>query len=400
MKILFYLIKDRLSPRGGPLGVGYYYEKEQQKRNLSIIDFLESDSTYENIHLAGRLLTQHFPAWLNSIHRNIRGARNLKKFLENEPMKTSVHLDQYDAVFFHETKDLYKEKKNLESYNGAVILQSHSPLPLWQEQTTDLPDIYFKMIPNLKEKLSKIDEYAFRRADYIVFPCEDAEEPYLSSWNLYQKIHEDRKEHYRYITTGIAPVSAKRDRLSIQEELSIPKDSFIVSYAGRHNTVKGYDLLKDIGKVFLSLDNHNYIIVAGRIGPIKEPYYKNWIEIGWTTDPHSYIAASDVFILPNRVTYFDLILIEVMSLGKIALVSRTGGNKFFEKAGTKGIFFYETKEEAIEKLNDIKAMTPEERTKLGNENKAFYEKHLTVASMFNQFEDLVKEIDSSRKNGK
>lgn len=400
MKVLFYLFQDRLSPRGGPLGVGYYYYQEMKRRNSDLIDFLEDDPASKGVHAAGRSITRHLPEWVNRIHRNIRGARNLKKFLENEPTKTSVPLDQYDIVFFHETKDLYKEKVNLESYKGVVVLQSHSPLPLWQEQTTDLPNIYFKTIPNLKEKFSKIDEYAFRRADYIVFPCEDAEEPYLDSWELYKNIHEEKKDCYRYITTGIVPASPKRDRQSVLEELSIPKDSFIVSFAGRHNTVKGYDLLKEIGKDFLELDSNNHIIIAGRLGPLKEPNYRNWTEIGWTTDPHSYIAASDVFILPNRVTYFDLVLLEVMSMGKIALVSRTGGNKFFEKAGVKGIFLYDTKEEAIDKLNAIKAMAPEEREALGKENKKFYENHLNVAAMYDQFVELIKEIGESGKHGK
>lgn len=400
MKVLFYLIEDRLSPRGGPLGVGYYYYQEMKKRDSNLIDFLKSDVAYETVHSAGRSITKHFPDWLNRVHRNYRGAKNLKKLLENEPAKTSVPLDDYDIVFFHETKDLYKEKENLKSYRGIVILQSHSPLPLWQEQTTDLPDIYFKMIPDLKEKFSKIDEYAFRRADYIVFPCEDAEEPYLDSWDYYKRIHEEKKSSYRYITTGIAPAIAKRDKVEVFSELSIPADSFVVSFAGRHNTVKGYDLLKEIGNEFLAQNQKNYIIVAGRLGPLKEPDYERWIEIGWTTDPHSYIAASDVFILPNRVTYFDLVLLEVLSLGKIALVSRTGGNKFFEKAGVSGVFFYDTKEEAIDKLNEIKAMTTEERVKLGNENKRFYEKYLTVAAMFDQFVELTKEIDESSGHGK
>ena len=57
----------------------------------------------------------------------------------------------------------------------------------------------------------------------------------------------------------------------------------------------------------------------------------HWIEVGWTNDPHSLIAASDVFVLPNHETYFDLILLEVLSLGVPVVMSRTGGNKFFEQ---------------------------------------------------------------------
>lgn len=396
MRILFYLIESRLSPRGGPLGVGYYYYQEMKKRDDTTIEFLKSDKIYESVHSAGRKITKYLPQWLNSLHRNFRGALHLKKFLEEEPKKTTVFLNDYDVVFFHETKDLYREKVNLESFKGVVMLQSHSPLPLWQEQTTDLPSIYFRMIPDLKKKFSKIDEYAFRRADYIVFPCKEAEEPYLDSWELYRTIHNDKQGYYRYITTGIMPATAKRRREDIRKELSIPNESFVISFVGRHNTVKGYDLLKEIGKKFLSLREDNYVIVAGKLGPIKEPDFINWIEIGWTTDPHSYINASDVFILPNRVTYFDLVLLEVMSLGKIAIVSRTGGNKFFEQAGVAGILFYDTTDQAIEQIKKIQTMTLEEREKLGAENKKFYQEHLTVSAMYDQFLEVMKGVESEK----
>ena len=396
MKILFYLKKDRLSPRGGPLGVGYYYYQEMQKRNDTRIFFLESDAD-EVLHSKGRAITSHLPKWVNSFHRTLRGVINMKRMLETEPKKTNVPLNDYDIIFFHETTDLYKEKENLKTYKGIVLLQSHSPLPLWQEQTIDLPKIYFKMIPDLKMKFSKIDEYAFKRADYIVFPCQDAEEPYLDSWELYKKIHEEKQDHYRYIVTGIAPVVAIRSRKEILEELSIPDNSFVVSYAGRHNTVKGYDQLKEIGVRFLGSSPDNYVVVAGRLGPIKELSHQQWREIGWTKDPYSYISASDVFILPNRVTYFDLVLIEVLSLGKIALISRTGGNKFFEKAKVKGVFLYDTIEQALSILQMIKEMPEEERIRLGNENRKFFENHLTVASMYDQFSTIVDEIESNEK---
>lgn len=64
-----------------------------------------------------------------------------------------------------------------------------------------------------------------------------------------------------------------------------------------------------------------------------------WKEVGWTNDSQSIIAASDVFVLPNRETYFDIIMLEVLSCGKIVIASRTGGNKYFEKIGAKGVFY-------------------------------------------------------------
>ena len=41
MKVLFYLDEKKLSPRGGPYGVGYYYWEEMKRHGDTIIDFMK-----------------------------------------------------------------------------------------------------------------------------------------------------------------------------------------------------------------------------------------------------------------------------------------------------------------------------------------------------------------------
>ena len=48
-----------------------------------------------------------------------------------------------------------------------------------------------------------------------------------------------------------------------------------------------------------------------------------------------------MFVLPNRETYFDLVLLEVLRQGTPVLLARTGGNKWFENKNVKGIFFFD-----------------------------------------------------------
>ena len=38
-----------------------------------------------------------------------------------------------------------------------------------------------------------MDKYAFEHADYILFPCEDADEPYMHLWPEYDTIKHNRK---------------------------------------------------------------------------------------------------------------------------------------------------------------------------------------------------------------
>lgn len=389
-KILMYLEKEKLSPRGGPLGVGYYYFKEMEKNENLKIDFIECDSKKEEFHAKGRNITKYLPNWFNKIHRNIRWTFNTKRFLEKEPVPRQIDFNSYDVVYFHETADMYKEKALLENYKGIVILQSHSPLPFGQEQCSGISRFSKLIIKDIEKKFEKIDIYAFERADYVVFPCKEAVEPYRDNWEYFRDYEKKNKDKFRFIKTGIYGVEAKKSKLDIRNELHIPKEDFVISYAGRHNLVKGYDLLIEIGKEMLK-DDSNWVTVAGRPGFIKSPTIKNWIEIGWTLDPYSYIAASDVFVLPNRVTYFDLVLLEVLSLGQIVVASRTGGNKYFE-GKLPGIFLYDTVEEAVNILNTIKNMPKNEIELLKNHNKEYFEKELTVSNMIKEYLKVVENL--------
>ena len=192
--------------------------------------------------------------------------------------------------------------------------------------------------------------------------------------------------------TGIPEAKPKRGREEVREGLGVPNEAFLISYVGRHNRVKGFDLLKDIASSLFEKEDNAWVVSAGNEAPIKRLEHKHWLEIGWTTEAHSYIAASDVFVLPNRETYFDIVMLEILSLGKIVVASRTGGNKYFEEAGCKGVFLYDTVEEAVTLLQKICHMSESERQSLGDANKVFYRDHLTVSSMYDSYINLLNEI--------
>lgn len=397
MRILFYLKENRLSPRGGPYGVGYYYWKEMKDRNENSIDFIGDNTSQDRIKSAGRKIASHLPEKVYKFQQIFRDIRHLKRIFKNPQPVENVDLSKYDVVQFHETLDLYMEKEQLQHYQGVVILQSHSPLPLGMEKCLSYPPIYKRLIPDIEKQFNEIDRYAFERADYLLFPCEEAEEPYMNNWNLYAGIKSKKKNSYKYVLTGINKAIPARGSEEVRKELNILPNDFVACYVGRHNEVKGYSSLKLIGTDFISKNSDNWILVAGRLGPIEAPINPKWIEIGWTTDAYSYINASDVFILPNKVTYFDLVMIEVLSLGKIVIASRTGGNKFYEKNHVPGVFLYDTENEALELLDKIKSMTKEEREKLGKDNVKFYNERLCVSSMYDSYFQVIKDIEEEIK---
>ena len=248
--------------------------------------------------------------------------------------KKKLNLEDVDIVHFHGTIDMYLHQNSLKKYKGTVLLSSHSPV-IWHKEFQELLGKKYKFIWGVIEK---IDEYAFQKADYLIFPCEEAEEPYFNSWKKYRTIRENKK--VKYILTGINMCYARMDRISVRNSLNIPKDAKVICYVGRHNTIKGYDLLKKAYEEEWKYKGF-YVLVAGNEEPIKGIRDdEHWIEIGWTSDPYSYINAADMFVLPNRDTYFDLVLLEALSLNQDVALSETGGNKYFKRFISSNILFF------------------------------------------------------------
>lgn len=392
MKVLVYLPEEKLTPKGGPLSVGYYYNEEMKRRNEHTLEFNHIIQSHEHAHQKGRAITTRLPKWFNNVHRTIRGIINKSKFLKGKIVAPRRDFSEYDIIHFHECSDLYLERDNLKDYKGIVILQSHSPLPWSQEQCKDISPWYRRLIPKMEEKYDAIDRYCFEKADYVIFPCEEAEEPYIANWAFFKIFKSQNAHKFRYVLTGIMPANAKISRQEILAKYNIPNEDFVISYVGRHNTVKGYDLLKKIASKYLEIDNNSWVISAGNEAPFTRLKHPRWKEIGFTNDPHSLIAASDVFVLPNRVTYFDIVMIEILSLGKIVIASRTGGNKFFEKQGVEGILLYDSIEEAVDLLSRVKNLTSEEKLRLGQANKDFYNKMLSNSAMYDNYIKLLKTL--------
>ena len=390
-RVLIFMREDLLEPAGGPAAVCYFYKKEQELRNENYFEFLQSKENHANLHEKEKLLDK-LPKFLKSLYFNTKCLYKTIILLKGKYPVDYIDINQFDIIHFHDALSLFLYKNQLKEYKGKVILQSHTPQPQRQELIANLPVFVRKLIPDLEIKYEKIDRYAFERADFIIFPCSDAEEHYVNNWSYFRTIKEKKVKSFRYVLTGIPECFPQRNRNEVLAELNIEEKDFIVCYVGRHNEVKGYDNLKKIGKKYLEIDKDAWIVCAGKEEPLYRLKHNRWIEIGWTKDAYSYIAASDVFILPNRETYFDIVMLEVLSLGKIIIASRTGGNKFFEKAGCEGVFLYDTIEEALELLKKVRSMTKEQRIEIGQKNYVFYKKNNTVASMYESYIKILNEI--------
>ena len=272
-------------------------------------------------------------------------------------------------VHFHNPKDLYLARNQLRSYRGLVLLTSHSPKP-WHCELREAESAFEQhYLDWFYRGMDYVDFTAFKRADYIIFPCKDAEEPYYENWRDYPEIHHALKDKYRYLLTGSVDCSARIDVVSYRKSKGIAADSFVLSFVGRHNATKGYDIFCNITEQLIAKDGSYCALVGGRKTTGCRDS-SNWIEVGWTDDPHSLIAASDVFILPNRETYFDLVLLEALALGVVVVASNAGGNKHF--AGQPGIFLFDTVEQAVSIVERVRDMGTCRRKELGDLNRSLF----------------------------
>ena len=374
--VLIYLYEQNLAPCGGPNGVGYYLYEENQKIESSNISFLlkESKENEEN----------NFIRWIKKFFR-----------MFVLPPKDKNISNDYKIIHFHSTTEMYMARRSLKEFNGKTILMSHTPVPTAFERYEVIKQkspSWMKIPKSLLKMLQRADEFSFKKADYIVFPCEYAMEPYFSWWPEFSDIIATKKESIRYITTGINPRVAKKTREEVCKELGIPEDAFICCFVGRHNEVKGYDQLKQLGEKLLNDNKNMYFIICGNEFPLKGLNHNRWIEVGFTKDPYSYISAANVFILPNKETYFDLVAIEVLSLGKIMVASRTGGNKYYEKMNLNGVKLFDNITEASEIILEISKTSKERINKMEEDNKQFYYQNLNATNMYKQTEQLYESI--------
>lgn len=385
-KALVYMHEGALAKTGGPIGYNFALKSQLDKMGVDYIDYLPGGKPFKPG--LGKKLKK---TWYGNILKTIKDWFRFT-YAMFKTAKPPIDIYQYDLIHFHSVGSMFQIRKYLKKYNGIVMLTSHSPRAAYLETMSIMTPWNQKHMRWHFNKLKKIDEYAFSRANYIMFPCEDAEEPYFNTWSDYKDIKTNKKDNYRYVPTGTYNCSAKKTREEVCREMGIPNDAFIICYVGRHNDVKGYDKLKEIGEKILAVEKNVYFIIAGEEYPLKGLENERWKEVGWTNDPHSYIAASDIFVLPNKETYFDLIMLEVLSLSKIVVASRTGGNKYFEKIGMEGVKLYDNITEAVSLIRVIISLSDDKKRELEVSNKAFFSDCFSLEVFGNSYQKLVDSL--------
>jgi len=351
--------------------------KENNKKNNKYI--LETKKIIKNYK---------FFCYFYLLASNIRHYRTFNQYKND--------IKNADIIHFHSVLD-FKFLKKFVNKKTTKILTVHSPGSIIEEiPPQDCKYLFLKEIAILEKS-------AMEWIDGFIYPCKQSLENHLKSFSFLKNIISQKI--ISFCPTGIEPLEVFKSRREIRKKYNIPQDSFLVSYIGRHIKVKGFDLLANaIIKINKKIEKNKkiYLISAGKGELIylfkkNKQLFKYWRHIEWTDCPGDIINASDCFVLPNRSCFFDLALLEAMSVGVPIIVTRVGGSIFVSKK-SKGIFLTDPKIENIEEeILKLITLSREKRAEFGLINKKSFQDHFSQEKFSQKYVDAILKIFEKKK---
>jgi glycosyltransferase involved in cell wall biosynthesis len=219
---------------------------------------------------------------------------------------------RYPLIWFHDVMRLVG-CADLLGPHQRVILQSHSP----QLPSEELRDM--RGHPTDVEWLKTAERSAFDRADVVVVPNEFVLPIYDS------------------VTPAGKPIQCVLSgcrQLSVRTRIPLDPDYVYFCYIGRRSAIKGFDLVLDAFKLAHAKNNNLRLVVVGEGEALRTP---GIIDVGRSEAPEVWLASVDYAISANRQSYFDLSVMEALSLGTPLIMCLTGGHRYYEANATTGI---------------------------------------------------------------
>lgn len=364
MKVLIYAKKSILKNIGGPQGYLYNINEYLKTTPDLPIYFLPEENFGKIIW---DVISRGPIKLLLDLSEKIFGKNSSISFLlfvfytfytrRRHSKKALEYYNQFDFIHVHDSRKVLTDFYPGCGVTSKIILTSHCPEPLIDEMEKNQCPGLFARHPKLRNFLLSLEAKAYDYCDNIMFPVREAREPYENVSLVFKEKFAQNEHKFFYVPTALNIIEKDKTNNHVIDSLNISQDALKICYIGRHNSVKGYDFLQECAvKLWQTMPNVHFII-GGKEEPLKGLSDPRWHELGWVKTS-SLLNEVDVFVLPNMQTYFDLILLEVLRQGTPVVLSRTGGNKWFENKNVAGMFFYDDKnaEQLIEQLNKIKTL--------------------------------------------
>lgn len=345
MNVLIWTKHIELKNVGGPSGYLYNVKQFLDENHCENIDFYPDEYVMpsKNIPKRGfKLKFRNFVKWLSSPYRFFKCLRT--NYFKKIPLTKSdlALISKYDYVHVHYLCHMLQSFMSFENQHTKIILTTHNPEPLIDQLAGEYNSTWMLKLSFVRNYFIKKEISAYERADKIMFPVAEAREPYENRsrlfFNAFRQFEKENK--FFYVPTSLGSSDPCLENKHVLDKYNIPSNAVKLCYVGRHNFVKGYDSIQRMARIIWKENPNVYFVIGGKEGPLYGLSDQRWIELGWV-HTQSLLNEVDAFILPNKDTYFDLILLEVLRQGTPVILTRTGGNKWFEKKNFDGMFFYE-----------------------------------------------------------
>ena len=302
-------------------------------------------------------------------------------------LPSGININDFQFIHFHFNPTASRFITNHPDYKGKVILTSHCPCSWTDEHLT----YYMPWMRHFRGVALYNECRTYKLVNYLMFPCKEAREAYEKVPKI-RRLFKNNENKFFYVPSAILDKSINVNSMQRYESLGIPDDAFVITFFGRHNAIKGYDILTRLGKELLARYDNLYFLCAGRID-IKPLQHPRWIELGFINNTSELLIQSDLYVLPNRETYFDLITLEVLRAGVKLIMSDTGGNKYFRHFSDNEIIGVElfdindfdqlfalVEKSIIQKSNDSYMYK-----RFGSSNRVLYEKHFIMQKYIDNY---------------
>lgn len=273
-----------------------------------------------------------------------------------------------------------------------ILLTTHSPESTAVEVTNTLYNVSEQKKQAVHSLMEDLQREALESADCFVYPSKEAMEPLFQTIPNFDNIIADKPTFF--VPTGTIPLQTKLTKQEARKKFGL-SDEFVVSFIGRHIAVKGYDILQEAALKLKGTQPKIKFLIAGKTentNPGLIPPY--WTELGYI-DPTDLLEASDCFVLPNRRTFYDLVLLEALSTGIPAIVSKTGGNKSILAVcdSLKGFDICgDPVANLVQAILELFELSQDQRLRIAEENQNYYLKNHTPKAFATNYEKTIKEI--------
>ena len=319
--------------------------------------------------------------------------KNIDNMYCNPDLLKNININRTRTIHVHTVGDAVKLKNSLNSAGNRstkIMLTCHTP---------EAPsDEYFKAYleeghnldraTTIKNLWKCIEKRAFESADILVFPSIESMEPLSLTMDGFSEL--SKKKDIRFLPSGAKALKSVLTKEQAKKKYGV-EGKFVIGYVGRHNEIKGYDILKSAAERVLKKDKNICFLIGGSQGKTFNALNDvNWIEAGWV-NPADLFMALDAFVLPNRMTYFDLVLLEVMSMGIPIIASNTGGNKSVQNA-TNALALYNDIDDLVHTILNFKSKDAGELECISQNVYSAYMENYTPEIFATNYLNLINQI--------